>query len=205
MRLLLVFLAAITMQAQVTITVNWPNKSIVRAKYGRLPATIYPGAVTACNQGTGTVLFGQGLAIQALKAQSLEAYSRTDAIAVITAAQRGAFRSRWLQWSPVGLAALNVFTGGLATGVLSASTAVRELVVGITVLANQELPVLNGGFGPSPWLTYEADGLGGLYQLTAAGSANSCVTGTVMFATPGIRPAGGSSVPSFSVNVPVGQ
>lgn len=207
---LLSLTAALTAQTGATqtdtirISVNWPNRDIIRTKYGSLPASIYPGEVTGCNEGASTLVFSQGLVIQALKTQALEAYTRTDAIAVIGASQRGAFRSRWLQWSPVALSALNVFTGGLATGLISSSTLLKQAAVGLTELANRELPVVNSGLSVNPNLTYEADGMTNIMQLTPKGTATACATGTIMFATPGGAPGKGSTGPSFSVEASSG-
>lgn len=199
MKTVLLLAIAFTASAQVSVTVNWPNKDIVRAKYGALPKSIYPGEVTGCNLSADTISFGQGIVIQALHQQGMEAYTRTDAIAVIGASQRGAFRSRWLTWSPVALSALNVFTGGLATGLISAAPAVRNTVVGLTELANRELPIVNGPLSVNPNLTYEADGMTNIMQLTPKGTATACITGTVMFATPGGAPKKNSAGPEFVV------
>lgn len=180
----------------VAISVNWPTKDIVKAKYGLLPKTIYPGEVTGCNIGLKQTTFTQGSVIQAFKSQGLEAYGRTTAIAVISAAQRGQFRNRFLQWSPVVIASLDALNGFVITGVVHVGAAAAMALAGAGAITKTELSLVNGAIGQNPNLTYEADGLTSLMQL----DPGACIVGTVMFSTPGKQPAGGTT-PAFVVHV----
>jgi hypothetical protein len=183
----------------IQITVNWPNRDIVRAKYGALPKSIYPGEVTGCNSSAQNIVFTQGAVVQALKAQGLEAYSRTDAIAVIGGAQHSQFRSKWLRWSPIAQASLRAINGFVITRVVAVTPAIGTLLTAATAITDGILPIINGSVIQDPNLTYEADGMTAVMQLPGA----SCLIGTVMFAAPGLKPDGSRSIPAFTFDVPV--
>jgi hypothetical protein len=207
-RLILVTMAAaFILSAQspqmipIQITVNWPNGDIVRAKYGKLPKTIYPGEVTGCNTSDQRIVFTQGAVVQALKSKSLEAYSRTDAIAVINAAQRGQFRSKWLRWSPAVQSSLRTINGFVLTKVVSVTPVVGTLLTTATAITDGILPIVNSSVSQDPNLTYEADGMAAVMQLPGG----SCLIGTVMFAMPGSKSAGSQNIPAFTIEVQTNQ
>ena len=180
----------------VRVTVNWPDRTIIQDKYGKLRKNVAFGEVVGCNLNTeASVIFGEGEVIQALRLNGLQAFSVRDAISVIGHAQATSVMTRILSYSAV---AVNTIIEAKATDAIGFNSAVGVALVSTALITDIALKNISRAVSLQQLIAYTTDGLQPLMQISPGRCSSP---GSVLFGMP--APQSVDAAPtSFTMQVP---